>query len=713
MDLFINKVMQLEVIHHARGHAVGKRFTGTAVIEHSLAVIGQARPLQPGPDFAFIRAVEHRSLGDDALVQLADGLAEGFVIHAVHKIINSRSVGGTPGGEDILHFPAHHVESGSAVHHCGELAAKFFGGPAQVGFHDLPDIHTGRHAQGVEHDVHGAAVGKEGHVFFRQNAGDNALVPVAARHLVAYRELALDGDIHLDHLDHAGRQVVSFRGLFTLGVIKSLDQLELVVIGLQHGGHFLIDVFALEQVGELLDRQFEHDVPGHGRACLKQHFALLPARKRSRNLLSFHNRTQTLARTVAQGTDMIGFLALDLRQFIFFDQACALVLLAGAAVEQLHVDDRAFHSGRNLEGGIFNIARLVAENGAQQLLFRRELRFALGGDLAHEDIVRLHRRADADYAAAVEVAQHVFTHVGNIAGDFFRSELGIAGDDLEFLNVYGSIDIFLDHLFGNQHGVFVVIAAPGHKGHGEVLAQGKFAVVDTGAVGQHISLFHPLTGHAGGLLAETGVLVRLVVFQQIVAADAAAIFLVQFIIGHDNALGVGIAHHTVAFGQQAGAGVAGHVNFHPRTDERLFRTQQRHSLALHVRAHERAVGVVMLEEGNQCGGNGHHLTGRNVHQGHFIGIGLKHIAVGGAHGDVFVRQAAFAVHGGVSLRDALVLFARGVQMHDLVGNLAVPDDAVRRFNKAELVDLGIGCQGHDQADVRAFRRFNGADAAVV
>ena len=47
MDFFINQVMQLEIIHHARGHAVGKGFTGTAVIENGLAVIGQPRALQP------------------------------------------------------------------------------------------------------------------------------------------------------------------------------------------------------------------------------------------------------------------------------------------------------------------------------------------------------------------------------------------------------------------------------------------------------------------------------------------------------------------------------------------------------------------------------------------------------------------------------------------------------------------------------------------
>ena len=55
----------------------------------------------------------------------------------------------------------------------------------------------------------------------------------------------------------------------------------------------------------------------------------------------------------------------------------------------------------------------------------------------------------------------------------------------------------------------------------------------------------------------------------------------------------------------------------------------------------------------------------------------------------------------------------GPQPLDLVGQLAVLDLLVRRDQEAVLVHAGVDRQAGDQADVRAFRRLDRADAAVV
>jgi hypothetical protein len=62
----------------------------------------------------------------------------------------------------------------------------------------------------------GRAVGHVGHVFDRRDLGDHALVAVAAGHLVARLQAALDGQVDLDHLQHAGRQLVALRQLLAL-----------------------------------------------------------------------------------------------------------------------------------------------------------------------------------------------------------------------------------------------------------------------------------------------------------------------------------------------------------------------------------------------------------------------------------------------------------------------------------------------------------------
>ncbi len=76
-------------------------------------------------------------------------------------------------------------------------------------------------------------------------------------------------------------------------------------------------------------------------------------------------------------------------------------------------------------------------------------------------------------------------------------------------------------------------------------------------------------------------------------------------------------------------------------------------------------------------------------------------------------KAPLLVHRGVRLGDdVLLLLERGVE-GDLVGDAALLDLPVRRLDEAVLVDAGVGRERRDEADVRAFRRLDGADAAVV
>ena len=95
------------------------------------------------------------------------------------------------------------------LEHLLDLPAKAARGPAEVRLEDLPDVHPARHAKRVEHDVGMRPVLEERHVLDRQDAADHALVAVTAGHLVARLQLALHRDEHLDHLEHARRQLVA------------------------------------------------------------------------------------------------------------------------------------------------------------------------------------------------------------------------------------------------------------------------------------------------------------------------------------------------------------------------------------------------------------------------------------------------------------------------------------------------------------------------
>ena len=81
--------------------------------------------------------------------------------------------------------------------------------------------------------------------------------------------------------------------------------------------------------------------------------------------------------------------------------------------------------------------------------------------------------------------------------------------------------------------------------------------------------------------------------------------------------------------------------------------------------------------------------------------------------DQVVGQHAIGVDDGVGLRDVMLGLLHGGEIDNLVRHLAVLHATIGRLDEAVLVDAGEGRQRVDQTDVRAFRRFDRADAAVM
>jgi hypothetical protein len=182
-------------------------------------------------------------------------------------------------------------------------------------------------------------------------------------------------------------------------------------------------------------------------------------------------------------------------------------LVAVFAGEALHVHDYAALAVGYLKGGVADLSGLLAEYGAQQALLGGEVGLALGRDLAHQDVAGTDLGADGDDAALVQILQRVVAHAGDVAGDLLGSQLGVAGVALIFLYMDGGENVLHDKALGNQDGVLVVVAFPGHKADEDVLAQGNLALAGGGAVGQHVALLHPLAQRDDGTLVYAGALV--------------------------------------------------------------------------------------------------------------------------------------------------------------------------------------------------------------
>src|SRR6185369_1728183 len=519
-------------------------------------------------------------------------------------------------------------------------------GPAEMRLQNLADVHARGHAERIEHDVGVGTVLEERHVLDRNDLGNYALVAVTAGHLVTGLDLALHRDEDLDHLHHAGRQFVATLQLFDLVEEALFKALLRFVVLLPH---------RLDFAHQLVVRRGKH--PPLRLRILLEHGArdlgvLLEAFGTGDALAVFQElRKAAVDVTVENRLFVVAVLGQTLDLFPL-DRQRTLVLVDAVTVEHAHFHDRALHAGRHAERGIADVGSLFTEDGAQKLFFRRHRAFALRRDLADQDVAGADFGADIDDAGFVEVLQRFFRNVRNVAGDFLRAELGVAGHHLELLDVDRGEDVALHDPLREQDRVFEVVAVPRHERDQHVAAERELAEIGRGTVGDDVALADDVADLHQRTLVDAGRLVGALVLHQPVDIDA-RLGGIEILGGADHdAGGVDLVDHAGTAGRDRRARVTRNHAFHTGADERRLGANQRHRLALHVRAHQRAVGVVVLEERDQRCGHRNQLLRRHVHVVDLVGRDRQHFAGVTADDQVF-GEAALGVERHVGLRDAI------------------------------------------------------------
>src|SRR4029077_19232383 len=112
-----------------------------------------------------------------------------------------------------------------------------------------------------------------------------------------------------------------------------------------------------------------------------------------------------------------------------------------------------------------------------QFFFRRKLGLTLRRYFADENVALLDAGADTNYPRFVQIAQHGLADVWNVAGDFFRPQLGIAGFDLILLDVKRGVIVLFHHLLGDEDRVLEVVTAPWHEGDQNVASERQLTVI--------------------------------------------------------------------------------------------------------------------------------------------------------------------------------------------------------------------------------------------
>ena len=187
------------------------------------------------------------------------------------------------------------------------------------------------------------------------------------------------------------------------------------------------------------------------------------------------------------------------------------------------------------------------------------------------------------------------------------------------------------------------------------------------------------------------------------------------VVVHDNHFVAGnLFDNAVLLADHNRAAILCGFKLHARADNRRFGHQQRHSLPLHVGAHQCAVSIVVFQEGDHGCSHGNHLSGTYVDVVHLFQRHFDDFSPV-AYGYTLMYKAAILVERFICLCDFVKVLLVSGHIHDFfayaVGFLI--HTAVGGFDKAVFVDARIGRQRADQADVRAFRRLNGANTGVM
>ena len=508
VHLVVDQVMELEHVHVTHGDLAVESLAGAAVEQRDLAGGRQARHFEHRVDLGLGRAVEHRGGKRHAALEVVGELDDFLVRELLDALFAAARV------VDLLQHLLDLDGFRLLLDHLAELEPEALGGPAQVRFKDLAHVHPRRHAQRVQHDVHRRAVGHVRHVLDRSDLGDHALVAVAAGHLVAGLQAALHRDIDLDHLQHARRQLVALGELLPLGFESRVELAAL-----------------------LRDRLLQRlDLPGGvfgGQADVEPVVALDTIQIRLGDLgaldellrsavgdLAVQEALEALERVGLHDTHLVGEVGLVAAQLILDDLLGTLVALDAFAREDLDVDNGARDARGHAQARVFHVGGFLAENRAQQLFFRRQLGFALGRDLADQHVTGLDFGTDVDDARLVQARELPFGEVRDVTGDLFRAELGVAGNDREFLDVDRGEPVFGDHALGDEDRILEVVAVPGHERDQHVLAERKFAEVGRGTIRQHITAGDDIARRYQRTLVDAGVLVGTGVLGEVVDVDA-------------------------------------------------------------------------------------------------------------------------------------------------------------------------------------------------
>ncbi len=598
-----------------------------------------------------------------------------------------------------------------------ELDTQFGTCPTEYSLEDLTDVHTGRHTHRVQHDIHRRTVSQERHVLYAHDLGYDTFVTVTTGHLVTHADLTAFGDIDLRHLDDTVRQLVADSEVEFLALERGVHLLvfgDIVHDTLRH--EFVLVLVgrpALQQYGEVVDLI---------QTLLAEMLALADKLGtqdilHGYSLAAVEDAVELVDEQVMKRICFLAELEIHLLQGLFVLHLL-LAVLGSTGIEFL-VDDHTVQRRRSLQRSVFHVTGLVAEDSLQQLLLRTRIGLSLRSDLTYQDITRLDVSTDTDDTVLVQVFGSVLGYVRDIGGELLHAAFGVTHLEQLLHYVYGGVHVFAYDALAQYDSILIVITLPGDIGYLQVLTERQLTALGSITLGQDLTFLHRVALAYQRMEVDGGVLVGLLELRHLVLflrrVEADSLFLCRTLVADADDVGIDISHRTRTLCHDLCAAVGHELFLDTGTYDRRLRSDQRYCLAHHVRTHQRTVGVIVLQERDERCRYRSYLARSYVHEVHLVRSHYRELGTQTGL-DFRADERTVLAERRVTLGYHLVLLVLGGQIYHMVVvqiHYAVLHLAVRRLDEAQVIDLRIDTHGRDQTDVRAFRRLNRTETAVV
>ena len=251
-------------------------------------------------------------------------------------------------------------------------------------------------------------------------------------------------------------------------------------------------------------------------------------------------------------------------------------LIAVLSCKYLGIYDNTIFTVRYFKGSITYLSCLLTEDGTKETLLSSKLCLSLRSNLTNKDITGTYLSTDTDDTTLIQIFQSIITDTRNITCDLFRSQLGITGFCLIFLDMDRCINIILYQSLAKQNGILVVITFPGHKSDQRVLTKCKLTIGCRRTISDNLSCLNVLTLEHDRSLVVAVALVASHKFGQMIIIFCSVIVLDGDICRCRTKYGTCFSCNNTY------TGVNGCLGLHTCTNNRSLCCKKRNGLTLHV-----------------------------------------------------------------------------------------------------------------------------------